>query len=460
MKMTEVNTVKVKAKSNMLDKTLIATLMGTFIVMFNNSLMNVALPFFVTEFQIPYSQSQWIISIFVVAMAFSMPLTSFMVKKYGAIRVFMVGIITFLVGSICGAVSWGFTGIIISRFIQGLGGGLLTPISMVIIYELFPKHERGAVMGIWGITVMLAPTLGPIAAGVIIETFSWPLLFYINLPFLLLCSWLVWKRIRTDSTSDARFDIQGYLFLSLSIAFLLYGLNLFNSNWKMALSLVLVGVLLLTAFSLLASKKSQPILEVAILRNYGFLGSLVVLSVNTVAQYSILILLPILIQDVFTLSPVVTGALLLPHGLIMGLAMTIGGKYLDKIGAYRVILFGTGVLTVATFLMAWVNYHHFYLFTFILLCHGIGCGLMSTPTTTAGLNSLPEKMIPSGSTLNNLWRQIVKALAVIVIIYLYQFPYTQINSEDKIAYIFVFTGILLAATIPVIMTLRNKWGKQ
>lgn len=441
-------------------KIFIATLIGTFLVMFNNSLMNVALPFFVTHFQIQYSQSQWIISVFVMAMAFSMPLTSYMVKKYGAGRVFLVGILIFLVGSLFGALSWDFTGIIISRFIQGIAGGLLTPISMVIIYELFPKNKRGAMMGIWGITVMLAPTLGPIVAGIIIENFSWTMLFYINLPFLLLCLFLVGFKASVPTTSKAHFDLQGYLLLSISVALLLYGLNLLHSNWKIALMCILPGLIFLCVFTLLSVRKSEPILEVSILKNYGYLGSLIVLSINTVAQYSILVLLPILIQDVLILSPIITGALLLPHGLIMGLSMTVGGKYLDRLGAYKVILFGTSCLTLATFLLAVVDYQNMVLLTLILLGHGIGCGLMSTPTTTAGLNVLQEKMIPSGSALNNLWRQIVKALAVIVIIYLYEIPYLESSSTGKINTIFLFVAVLLTITIPFIMTLKSRWGRE
>lgn len=439
---------------------LLTTLLGSFMVVLNGSLMNVALPYFTQYFMIDFVRAQWIISSFVLSMTISMSLTNYLSKKFGDKNVYLTGIILFLTSSILGSISWNYESVIFFRFLQGLGGGLITPISMVIVYKYFSKNERGTAMGVWGVAVMIAPTLGPVIGGTILEFSSWSLLFLINVPLCIISIILAITFIKEKhAIEQLSFDWLGFSLITVSLLTFLIAIDLLQRQTSLfSLTLLSIGILSGLWFLFHQIKITNPLIEIKILKNKGFSSSLIILAINTIAMYTILILIPIMYQDVLKETPFLSGMLLVPHALLMGLAMTIGGRTLDKRGPYLVILVGTIIMAVSSLLLfAIKDYTNMIIITIIIALHGFGCGFMSTPTTTAGLNSLKDNQIPSGSSLNNQFRQLVKVYAVFFITYFYSIYSQSSYGADVIRTIFAISGILLFLSTFFVHINKKAW---
>lgn len=443
---------------------LTTTLIGSFMVVLNGSLMNVALPYFADLFDVDLVRGQWIITAFVLSMTISMSLTNYLAKRIGNKNVYLIGIVIFLLSSIGGSFSWNFESIIIFRFLQGIGGGLITPISMVIVYEYFNINERGTAMGIWGVVVMIAPTIGPVIGGGLLEFSHWSYLFTLNVPLCLVSIIFTLAFIKEEHKVDKlNFDWMGFILIIISLLTFLIGIDLFQTKPDVINSFLLtIGLITGIWFVINQKQKKNPLIEINILSNKGFSSSLIILAFNTVAMYSVLILIPIIYQQILKESVFLSGIILVPHALLMGISMTLGGKLLDKHGPYKVVLSGTIIMSFASFLLFLLDdYNSLLLILIIISIHGFGCGFMSTPTTTAGLNSLKSHQIPSGSSLNNLFRQLIKIYAVFSITYLYNLNSTiKITEEELIKYIFLAISILLLISTYFIFINKIQWNSK
>src|SRR5690625_2532741 len=146
-------------------------------------MLNATLPHLMKLFDVVAVALSWILTIFMVSTGMTMPLTCFLRDRYGKKRIYMTGLSIFIIGSMMGAMSTTLGMIIFSRAIQGAASGVMMPIAMTLIFNAFPRSERGLAMGIYGIAAMMAPAIGPAVGGIVIEFFTWPFLFLFNIPF-------------------------------------------------------------------------------------------------------------------------------------------------------------------------------------------------------------------------------------------------------------------------------------
>jgi MFS family permease len=162
-------------------KVVITVMLGTFTVLLNNSSLNPAIPSFIKVFHTNAATASWLITIFLITMGMTMPLTGYLADRFGKKKVYLSGLALFVTGSLLGSLSWGLA-VILCRGLQGMAGGLMIPLSLALIFEAFPKEERGKVTGIWGIAIMAAPMLGPTVGGIVLSLSSWQVLFLMNVP--------------------------------------------------------------------------------------------------------------------------------------------------------------------------------------------------------------------------------------------------------------------------------------
>ncbi|QQK77798.1 DHA2 family efflux MFS transporter permease subunit [Salicibibacter cibarius] len=448
---------------------LLSTVLSGFMVILNNSLMNVSLPFFMDMYQITAVEGQWIITAFSLGMVIVMTLSNYLRKRVGRKKIFLLGTFIFLLGSFFGSLAWDFASLIIFRFIQGLGGGLVMPLSMILIFEHFPKNERGLALGIWGVGATGAPTIGPTIGGILLEFFTWEMLFYINIPTALVAALAGIFFLQKDEKSiKVHFDWIGFIYISLGLAFLMIGIN-FLQNQLYAISaytIITLGVAALLLFIWQELRIDQPLLNIRILNNFVFSGSLVLISFNILAMFSILLLIPILIQDIYGLPPLYAGFILFPQALAMGLSMTIGGKILDKKGPYIVILLGVLITTVLTFVIGFsIGEISLGFLATLLALQGIGNGMINTPASTSGLNALNEEYVSSGSAFNNLSRQLMKVICVVFLSIFFEYRralHLDSNGwieagERAIQESYLFVAFFIATSIPLVLYLRKKW---
>ena len=239
----------------------ISVLLGTFTLILNNSMMNPALPYFDKLFHANPILVSWILTIFMVTMGMAMPLTGYLSDKFGKKNLFMIGLALFVVGSLAGSLSWSLGAVIFFRAIQGIAGGIMIPLAMALIFEVFPSNQRGMAMGVYGIAAMVAPTIGPTLGGFIIEHSSWQFLFLANVPtgiLGLILSAIYLKRPARNP--DKRFDFMGFVAVTIGIGAILFAFSRMQNVTQLTnpVNLVLVGFGLICLIAFVAIEKTFP----------------------------------------------------------------------------------------------------------------------------------------------------------------------------------------------------------
>lgn len=277
----------------------------------------------------------WILTIFMIAMGMTMPVTGFLGDRYGKKKIYIIGLSLFAFGSILGAISQWLSMVIIARAIQGIAGGLMMPNAMALIFQAFPRNQRGYAVGIYGVSAMVAPAIGPTIGGVISENFDWYFLFLFNLPFAALGIFFSAKYlIKTMPDPSRIFDWKGFAIITAGVGAVLYvlgqGRNFEQAvNW-MNLGILVLGIVLIIVFIKYELKLDSPLLELSVFKVKTYRYSIIATSAASIGLFSNLFLLPYMIQEAFELSMVKTGLIFLPSALASGAFMTIGGRILDK----------------------------------------------------------------------------------------------------------------------------------
>ncbi len=441
----------------------VAVLLGTFTIILNNSMLNPAIPELMAIFDTDAVSIGWVITIFMVSMGITMPLTGYLGDKLGKKKLYMAGLVLFLIGSTLASMAWSLTSLILFRAIQGIAGGVMMPLSMALIFEVFPREERGLATGVWGIAAMMAPTIGPTLGGTIIETSSWHYLFLFNIPFGLLglvASAYYLKS--TEKVKDIKFDKIGFLLVTLGVGAVLFALGRISRVEHLTnpvnIGLILFGLIGLYAFVKYENRRSQPLLELSVFKAPTFSIAVWVASVSSIGLFSSIFLIPLLIQNVYGLSAIVTGLVFLPSALFSGIFMTVGGRMLDKKGPRGVVTTGLVIFAATTLALGFLNIEtSIWYIVAVMLVRGIGMGLCNMPATTTGLNSIPDRLVAQGSAMNNVLRQISSSLGIVFISVYYEVRKAQLlgmgvnGTEGSLQAInegFIVVGVLLAISIP------------
>ncbi|KGX84315.1 MDR family MFS transporter [Pontibacillus marinus] len=397
----------------------VSVLFGTFTVILNNSMLNPTLPRFMKIFEADAVSVGWMLTIFMVAMGMTMPITGYLGDRFGKKKVYLSGLSIFILGSISGSLAPNLGMVIVSRAIQGMAGGLMMPIAMALIFHAFPKNERGIAVGTYGIAAMVAPAIGPTVGGVIIQYFSWPFLFLFNIPFALTGILLSTKYLKeTEKDTGLKFDLGGFILVTLGIGSILYALGrgkkletlTTNSN----IALIVGGVIAIILFVLYENRRKQPLLNLSVFKVPTYSFSIVVTGAASIGLFSGIFLLPLLIQEVYGLNEIKTGLLFLPAAALSGIFMRLGGRVLDKRGPKSVIPIGLFVMGSATVGLGFLELSTPYWLILILnAIRGGGMGMSNMPATTAGMNAIPDPLVAQGSAMNNVLRQITSSFGIV-----------------------------------------------
>lgn len=400
-------------------------------------MLNPTIPRFIEIFDSDAVSVGWMLTIFMVAMGMTMPLTGFLGDRYGKKKVYVSGLVIFIIGSISGSLSPTLGMVILSRFVQGIAGGLMMPIAMALIFNAFPKNERGLAVGIYGIAAMVAPAIGPTVGGVIIQYFAWPFLFLFNIPFGLIGIILSTRYLKeTDKQTDLKFDAVGFVLVTLGVGGILYALGRGKTLEALTqlsnIALIAVGVLALVLFVRYENKQEQPLLNLSIFKIPTYAISTIVTGSASIGLFSGIFLLPLLIQNVYGLGEIKTGLLFLPAAAASGIFMSIGGRILDKKGPKWVIPIGLFVLAASTTGLGMVGLSTSYWVILALnMVRGVGLGLSNMPATTAGMNSIPEEQVAQGSAMNNVLRQISSSFGIVFFSVYYETRRAQIAAGQS-----------------------------
>ncbi|MTV36745.1 DHA2 family efflux MFS transporter permease subunit [Duganella radicis] len=443
-------------------------LLGTLAVSLNNTALNPAMPAFMSVFGIDAVTASWVITAFMISMGMTMPLTGYLGNRHGKKRVYLAGLALFLAGSCLGALAPSMAWVIAARCIQGVAGGLMIPLSLALVFEVYPKEERGRVSGWWGMAVMLAPAAGPVAGGVLVQFSSWHALFAVNIPIGLV-SWAIgWRWLPSPPVrAPRRFDWRGFALVTSGVGLLLATLGRLKDMAALSaplnLTLIAAALLCLALFVRVELRQPEPLLNLRIFAEPSYSLSVAVASAQSVGMFGCVVLLPLLMHTVLGYGAMWTGLALFATALFAGVFSSLGGRLLDRHGPRAGVAAGMLCSALATMALGLagaggVSQAPLWLIVALMAARGVGLGLSYIPVTTAGLNAIPEQLVTEGSAMNNILRRVTASLAVVAVSIYYELRRAGLLahgaapvSASGIALneLFVAIGLLLLVTLPL-----------
>lgn len=420
---------------------LCVVIIGTFMSILDSSIVNIALPKMMAVFGVSLDDAKWIITAYALVLGAVIPLTGYLQEIFGTKRLYMFALAMFTLGSLLCGFSWSNTSMIIFRIVQAIGGGIIMPVGMSIIYQVFPREKIGVALGFWGIAAMAAPAIGPTLGGYIIEKMDWRLIFNINVPIGIVGVILAGILLKgTERKPFKSFDIIGFLSSTVGIVSVLYVLGEGSSiDWGKIENPILMtlGCLSLVLFIVNELTHPDPLLDLRILKLFDFSISQIISTVLTFALMGGVYVLPLFLQNVRGYTAMEAGIIMLPGALVMGVMMPISGSLFEKVGVKTVVIPGLILLAISSYELATAINMNTSRETIILIncIRSIGIGLSMMPISTIGMNAVPKHLVGKASALQNTIRQIAGALSVTVMSTIMQWKtdYNYLKMSEQIS---------------------------
>jgi DHA2 family multidrug resistance protein len=398
----------------------VTTMMATFLCILDVTIANVALDHMRGTLSAGVDEVTWVLTSFLVANAISLPITGWLTDLLGRKRLFIVATVAFTITSAATGAAPSLAFIVIARFLQGLAGGPLVPLSQATMIETFPASQRGMAMAIWGIGIMFAPIIGPTLGGWITDNWSWRWVFYINVPVgaaAVLLAWLFVPDSSTERPAVRRVDVPGLVLLVVGVAALQFVLDRGQREDWFASSLI-VGLTAVAAVALVALvvrelSAEEPVVDLRVLRHPTFAVATASMFVMSIAFYGIMVLSPLFTQILMGYTAMLAGMVLAPGGLATLVTMPIAGAVLNRIDPRWIIVTGCAVNAYAMYLMATLtmeaSYWQIMLPRFI---QGLGIGFTFVPLSTVALGAVPARELGHASGLFNFTRTIAGSIGI------------------------------------------------
>jgi EmrB/QacA subfamily drug resistance transporter len=397
--------------------TLAAVSFGLFMIMLDNTVVNVALPAIQSDLEADLSELQWVVAGYALTFAALMLIGGKVADAYGRRLVFVVGIAIFTTASLgCGLAGSGDE-LIAARVLQGVGAALMNPATLSIIAATFPARQRGTAIGIWAGVSALALAIGPLVGGLITEHIDWSWIFFINVPVgivAIAASFLFIDETR-DETHE-RLDLPGLVTSGVGLFALTYGLieaNTYGWTSTRILGAFAVAVVMLGVFVLLERHQRAPMLQLDLFRNSTYTGANLVILLVALAMFGVFFFVSLYMQNVLGYSAVQTGAAFLPMTILIILIAPIAGRASDRIGSRGLLT--AGMVLVAGQLVYFSRLGVDSSFWDLLpgfLVGGVGMALTMTPSAAAATRNVPVDKAGVGAAVLNASRQVGGSLGI------------------------------------------------
>ena len=394
--------------------TITVLIVSAFVVILNETIMNVALPVLMHEFKVSEEAIQWLSTIFMLTMAVVIPATGFLLQRFSTRGVFMLAMGLFSLGTLLAAAAPGFTLLLAARVIQASGTAIMMPLLMTTVLDLVPPARRGVIMGNVSIVISVAPAIGPTISGLILHSLSWRFMFLIVAPIALAALLIGAPRLnKVAEASKMPLSIPSVILSIPGFGGLVFGLSRLSANGLDAETLVIlvVAVMALVVFTMLQlrlQKKDHALLDLRTFTYKPFTLSLSLMVLAMVALFGVIILLPMYLQNVRGLDTLATGLMLLPGGLLMGLLAPFVGRIFDKVGPRPLMIPGAVILTVVLFGYSRLLGAETAIGVIIglHLTMSLALALIFTPAFTTALNPLPHSLHSHGSAVLSTLQQL------------------------------------------------------
>jgi EmrB/QacA subfamily drug resistance transporter len=398
--------------------TLFAVAFGLFMIMLDNTVVNVALPTMQRDLHVSISQLEWVVIAYALTFAALLITGGKLADLYGRRRIFVLGLVVFTLSSLaCGlAPSAGF--LIGARVVQGAGAALMNPATLSIIVATFPPKQRGTAIGIWAGVSALALAIGPLGGGLITEHLNWNWIFFVNVPvgaIAILVSQLVIRESR-DTSVEQSIDAPGLVTSGGGLFFLSYALVEGNRHgWTSPeiLTFFVLAVAALVAFVVFERRQRLAMLDLSLFRIGAFTGANVVAMLVSLSMFGVFFFVTLYVQNILHYSPAKAGATFLPMVLLIILIAPIAGRLSDRIGSRWLMGGGMTLLGISLLLYERVTIHSdFWTLLPPMLVGGFGMAMTMSPMTSAAMGAVPVDKAGVGSGVLNSFRQVGGSLGI------------------------------------------------
>ncbi len=399
---------------------MVALLVGAFMALMDSSIVNVAIPTLEHVFGVDTAQVQWVVTIYLLSLGVVVPTSGWLGDRLGFKRLYMLSMLVFIIGSALSAMSLSLPFLIGARVLQGLGGGMIMPTTMAMMYRLVPRDRLGIASGVFGIGMLLAPAIGPTLGGWLVQYVNWRWIFTVNVPIGvagLVLSAAVLPEFGARDAGD--FDLWGFVTSASGLFCLLLALTEAPTwGWgaQPTVWLLFVSGLSLISFVWIELSVQRPLLDLRVFRYTSFAASLVYIIGLSVALFAGAFYIPVFLQLVRGMGALRTGLILMPGALASGIMMPVAGRLYDRIGPRPSVLAGSVILAVSTFLMREISLEtSAQTIALWMAFRGMGMGLAMMPAMTAGMSVIPVEQVGRASAINNILQRVAGALGIAVL---------------------------------------------
>jgi len=392
--------------------------LATFMLVLDSTIANVAIPTIAGDLGASSSQGTWVITSFGVANAISIPITGWLAKRFGEVRLFLISTLLFVLASwLCG-ISHSLEMLIVFRVLQGAVAGPIIPLSQSLLLNNYPPEKRGMALAFWSMTIVVAPICGPILGGWISDNIHWGWIFFINVPIGLAVVLISWKILegRESRISHQPVNTIGLILLSLGVGALQLmldqgrELDWFNSTEIVVLTIIAaVGLIALIIWEL---TDDNPVVDVSLFKSRNFTVGCVSTSLAFLVYSGTVVLIPLLLQQVYNYTATWAGLAAAPVGLLPILLAPIIGKFGNKIDM-RILITVSFMVYALTFYWRAVTFEPEITFMDVALpqfVQGLAVACFFMPLTTITLSGLPPEKMASASSLFNFLRTLAGSI--------------------------------------------------
>jgi EmrB/QacA subfamily drug resistance transporter len=451
--------------------TLVAVAFGLFMIMLDNTVVNVALPSIERDLHISIAELEWIVTAYALVFASLLITGGKLADLFGRRRIFVVGLVIFTGSSLACGLATSASFLIGARAVQGVGAALMNPATLSIITATFPPRQRGTAIGIWAGVSALALAIGPLAGGLIVDNINWNWIFFVNVPVGIagiVASQIFIKESR-DTSHEQSVDFPGLATSGLSLFALTYALIEGNRHgWASAeiIGLFAAAVVLMAAFVLVEHRQRLPMLDLSLFKNSSFTGANIVALLVSLGMFGVFFYVSLYIQNVLGYTPTQAGAMFLPMTLLIILVAPFAGRASDRVGSRWLMGGGMTLLGISLLFYQRAGLHsNFWTLLPAMIIGGVGMASTMSPMTSAAMGAVPVDKAGVGSGVLNSFRQVggalgIAAMGAILASYLHAAPRSLEGKQQYVdgmhAALAVSAGIVFAGAIVAVLLVHVK----
>ena len=399
-------------------KTASILVVGFLAVIFDTTIVSVALHTLAAQLRAPVSTIQWVTTGYLLALGIAVPLSTWGLRRFGGKRLWMAALAVFLIGSVGSSLAWNVDSLIAWRVVQGAGGGIMFPLLTTLIMQAAGGKALGRTVTIVALPALLGPILGPLAGGAILTHLDWRFMFWVNVPFCVAGLVLAARYLPADKLPAGprpRLDLPGLALLTPGIAAIILGLSDAGSNAGFGhpgvIVPLVVGVALTAAFTgyalRLGRKHGQPLVDVSLLARRPVASASAVLFFSGFSLYGAMLLLPLYYQELRGFSALTAGLMLVPQGAGTLLSRGLAGRLTDRVGGRPIAVAGFVIVAAATVPFAFAGPHtNSWLLALWLVIRGFGLGAVTIPVMAIAFLGLSREQIADSSVVTRMVQQV------------------------------------------------------